>query len=218
MGDEILREHIDVYDTKRGWWNPEYGELEIPEGWDFLPQGDAFLTRAVKAKGEWWRAWLPRTRSRRHRRSIGLWVPADAITAARQAAADTAQARARRRDEHPRMRERQQQRDAAELEAAAVAFLAFAPAHAELASRIARESAARATVVGSGRVGRTRTITLDERAALAARAYIRHRFTDYETDLDAAWDTDGPPDNETYRDIKDDAHAAVDDFLERHRQ
>ena len=62
-------------------------------------------------------------------------------------------------------------------------FLAFAPEHSELSNEIASEAAIRAAVVGSGRVGRTRTVSLDERAALAARALIRHRYTSYEDDL-----------------------------------
>jgi hypothetical protein len=217
VDDEILREHLDVYDTKRGWWNPIHGELEIPDGWDFLPQGDPFLTRSVKAAGTWWKAWLPRTRSRKHRRSIGVWAPAQAIVAAQQAALDTADDRARRREQRPIERERQQQRDAAELEHAVIAFLAFVPSHADVAARIARESAARATVISSGRVGRTRTIPLEERAALAARAYIRHRFTDYEADLDALWDAAMGPDDDSYRGVKSEAHRAVDEFLQSHR-
>ena len=59
-----------------------------------------------------------------------------------------------------------------------VAWLDFAPEHAELAEQIATLAADRAVVVGSGRVGRTRLLPLEERAALAARATIRHRFTD----------------------------------------
>src|SRR5258708_1006440 len=39
---------LDVYDTQLGWWTPEHGELEIPEDWDFLIPGDAFVTRTVK--------------------------------------------------------------------------------------------------------------------------------------------------------------------------
>ena len=102
-----------------------------------------------------------------------------------------------------------------QLADAVVAFLAFAPRHSMLAVRIARESAGRAAVVGSGRVGRSRLLPIDERAALAARAYIRHRFTDYEDQLDGVW---GDVDDEQYRDIKAGAHDAVDDFLDQHRQ
>lgn len=69
-------------------------------------------------------------------------------------------------------------------------------------------------MVGSGRVGRTRTIGVEERAALAARAYIRHRCTSYEDDLadTAVWD-----DEFLYREVKAAAQQAVDDFLASHR-
>jgi len=25
---------LDVYDTRQGWWNPEHGDVEIPNGWE----------------------------------------------------------------------------------------------------------------------------------------------------------------------------------------
>ena len=43
-----------------------------------------------------------------------------------------------------------------------MAFLVFAPEHAELGRAIAIEAAERAGEVGSGRVGRTRKLSLDE--------------------------------------------------------
>jgi hypothetical protein len=218
VDDDIRDLNLDVYDTKAGWWNPDQGELEIPEDWEFLPQGDPYLTRTVKAAGTWWHAWLPRRRGRPHRRSVGLWAPASAITAANEKAAATADARARRRQSWPKDRARQEARDAAELSTAIVAFLDFESKHERLARQIAREAAARAAVIGSGRVGRTRTIPLDERAALAARAYIRHRHTSYEEDLDRLWDEDFWGDEAFYRDAKAEAHEAVDEFLADHRR
>ena len=50
--------------------------------------------------------------------------------------------------------------------------------------QIASAAAERAAVVGSGRVGRTRLLSLEERAGLAARACIRHHCTGYHDDLD----------------------------------
>ena len=82
----------------------------------------------------------------------------------------------------------------------------------------------RATAVGSGLVGRIKQLTLDERAALAARAFIRHRHTEYEDQLfslelaefDPAADVD-IDDLGDYREIKRTAQREVDLFLERHR-
>jgi len=62
------------------------------------------------------------------------------------------------------------------------AWLDFAAEHFALAEEIAVCAAEQAAVVGSGRVEWTRTLPLEERAALAARPYIRHRHTDTSRD------------------------------------
>ncbi len=225
MGDGLSQQdldltgtHLEVYVSRDGeaeWWHPEHGSIAAPDGWVFLATGQAFVTRTVKAAGVFWLAWEPRSRSRRHRRLMGLVAPEATIRAAEQAAADTEAARALRREAGGRSRERQEARYRQELAEAIVDFLAFEPAHQELAERIARDAAERAAVVGSGRVGRTRLLSLSERAALAARAQIRHAHTDYEQQLDG--ETEFGVDDELYRAIKADAHHAVDDFLQGHR-
>ncbi len=131
-------------------------------------------------------------------------------------AEESAKHRAARRVQGAQSRQRQEDRYRHELEDAIVRFLAFTPAHKELEGRIAQETAAHAAVVGSGRVGRTRKLTLEERAALSVRAYIRHTFTSYHDDLDSLspehWDEDF-----LYREIKGSANEAVDRFLSDHR-
>ena len=202
-------------DGETDWWHPEHGTVATPDTWAFLPTGEAFVTRTVKAAGVFWLAWQPRSRSRQHRRLIGLVAPGATIRAAEQAAADTATARTLRRESGARSRERQETRYRQELTGAIVDYLAFAPAQQELATRMAVEAAERAAVVGSGRVGRTRLLSLPERAALAARAQIRHAHTDYEQQLDD--EAVEGVDDELYRAIKAEAHHAGDAFLQAHR-
>lgn len=120
-----------------------------------------------------------------------------------------------RREAGARSRERQEARYQQELTAAIVDYLASTPEHQRLAERIAADAAERAAVVGSGRVGRTRLLSLQERAALAARAQIRHAYTDYEQQLDDH--VVAAADDELYRAIKAEAQAGVDDFLRAHR-
>jgi hypothetical protein len=48
---DLTQERLDIYVTKQGGWNPVHGDVEIPDGWEFLPTGDAFLTRTGKAAG-----------------------------------------------------------------------------------------------------------------------------------------------------------------------
>jgi hypothetical protein len=206
--------HLDVYDTREGPWNPDHGEVSIPDDWNLLPAGDVFVTRTVKAAGRYWLAWRPRGRNRPHRRLIGLWAPAEAITAAFDAADATAERRARQREHGAATRNRQEAHYREEFAAAILRYLDFAPHHRELADQIATDTAEHAARVGSGRVGRTRTLSLEERAALAARAHIRHRHTNYDDNLDelVLLDVDY-----LYGDVRADAHEAVDRFLENHR-
>lgn len=52
MSDGDVRAlNLDVYDTREGLWNPEHGSVDLPEGWEFLPAGDTFVTRRVNAAG-----------------------------------------------------------------------------------------------------------------------------------------------------------------------
>jgi uncharacterized protein DUF2293 len=214
---DLTQLHLDVYDTRDGPWNPEHGALTVPEGWEFLPSGDAFITRTVKAAGVYWVAWRPRGRNRPHRRKLGLWAPTDAIEKARAAAEQGASRRARGREQGVRQRARAEDRYRADLAVAVVDYLAFHTAHHELAAKIADGAALQAAAVSSGRVGRTRTLSLQERAALAARAWMRHRYTDYEDRLETAYGDDFLLDELAYRQAKATANQAVDDFIAAHR-
>jgi len=208
---------LDVYDTKDGLWHPEHGELEPPEEWEFLPAGDAFLTRRVSAGGVYWVVWRPKGRSE-HRRKLGLLAPRTVIEAARAASADTVAERARQREASARQRDRAEAVYREELGAAVFRWLDFAPHHHLLATEIAVGAVEQATEVGSGRIGRTRTLPLEERAALAARAFIRHRHTDYEDRLDELDPIAVELDGAEYRRVKRNAQRAVDVFLEAHRR
>ena len=215
---DLAQLQLDVYMTREGPWNPEHGDIEIPNDWDFLPSGDAFVTRRVKAAGTFWVAWRPRGKDRPHRRRLGVWAPKTTIEEAWAEAATTEAERASQRERGAKSRERQEAAYRDELADAIRRFLNFAPEHRELADKITSETATRATAVGSGRVGRTRTLSVDERAALAARALIRHRYTSYEDDLFDALMEDPWDEEFWYREVKADAQRAVDDFLDQHRE
>ena len=216
---ELAREQLDVYEGKDGgYWHPEHGVLELPEGWEFLASGDAFITRKVKAHGAYWTLWRPRGRNRPHRRLLGLLAPTAAIADARIAADQTAAQRATKRAAGARSRERAEDRYRVEFADAIRSWLAFRPEFAALADEIAVGAAERAAEVGSGRVGRTKTLTVDERAALAARAFIRHRYTSYDDELfEGELEGEGYLGDFAYRQIRAEAHEQVDEFLANHR-
>lgn len=218
--ESIDGEVLDVYVSREGgWWNPDHGDVEIPDGWALLPAGNAYLTRTVAKTGPHWIAWRPGDRPRRRRQRLGVWAPEEHIELAERQAERTAADRARARERAAVQRDRTEQAYRDELAEAIVTWLDFADVHAELAAQIAQAAADHAAVVGSGRVGRTSTLSLEEKAALAARAHIRHHHTDYEDQLIEHEAETGfaDLDTDTYRALRRVAHGVVDAFIDEHR-
>ncbi|MCC6625082.1 MAG: DUF2293 domain-containing protein [Deltaproteobacteria bacterium] len=153
--------------------------VDVPDGWELLPPGDALVTRKVKAAGPHW-VMVEHKRNKVFTR--GVWAPAATITKA------TAAANAQRaRPEHARQLEASRARRAREQSDYVVEFtrhverfLAFHPRHAALARVMAERVAAHATPVGSGTVARTERIPVAERAEAAVIAWMRHQTTGYD--------------------------------------
>ena len=201
-----------------GYWNPRRGSVAVPEGWVFVAAGDAFVTREVK-KGP---HWVLFKRRKGYTATLGVFCPDANLASAEKRREETAVSRERQRTAGGESRSRAESRYRVEMEGAKLDFLAFRPEHAMLAREIARGATAQATVVGSGRVGRSRKLSLPERAELAARAYLRHRCTDYETQLEKAstgsdFALERDPEDPLYREVKSEAKKNVERFLIHHR-
>ena len=151
-----------------------------PEDWAFLPAGDAGLTRKVTAASRYWRV-----QARMGRRTIskGIWAPASIIAdARRQVEAQRVTEAYRKKQLGDRQRRERKQAEYTEEFCRAVrAYLAFAPHHAELEQALAMAVTRHAVPVGSGTVARTALIPIEERAAKAVIAWMRHRTTAYES-------------------------------------
>jgi len=231
--------NLRVYSAKDDpdrWWSPDHeGLLDTPQGWLFLPSGDAFITRRVKALGPHWTVLRKR---KGYTTTLGLLAPSENIETATRISHETIVKRMAERAVASRYRKVREIRYSKELEKAILEYLDFAPEHKALGARIAKEATSRAAEVGTGRVGRTRLLTIHEKARLAARAHIRHNHTTYERRLERAstgrnWVTDegldreeGPLDGdglsfeideETHREIKGLAEDEVDEFLKVHQ-
>jgi hypothetical protein len=153
--------------------------LAVPEGWALLTPGDAGLTRRVKAAGD---HWVVQEKLGRKMFSRGVWAASatiDRIRAELEAERST-EGYAKRQEAASRRREKMQVEYVEDFLGAVVAFLAFHPAHADLAGRLARAVADHATPVGSGTVARTQRIPVEERAEAAVIAWMRHRTTGYD--------------------------------------
>jgi hypothetical protein len=145
-----------------------------------LPPGDAALTRRVKAAGDFW---LVQEKVGRRLFSRGVWAARETIERFQEALAveRSTAAYSKRREADSRRREAQQAEYVEDFEAAVLAFLAFHERHAALAQRLANAIAAHATPVGSGTVARTERIPVEERAAAAVIAWLRHQTTTYDS-------------------------------------
>ena len=153
--------------------------LTVPAGWTLLPPGDAALTRRVKAAGE---HWVVQEKKGRRTFSRGVWAPAATVERLR-GELDVERSSAsyeQRREADAKRRDRVQAGYVEDFTGAVLKFLKFHSRHAELAERIARAVAAHATPVGSGTVARTKRIPIEQRAAAAVIAWLRHRTTAYD--------------------------------------
>jgi hypothetical protein len=153
--------------------------LIVPDDWALLPPGDAGLTRRVKAAGP---SWTVTERVGRKVFSHGVYAPRANIEAAKLAVEAERQdpAYARRLAADRGRREKKQERYVESFRDAVLAYLAFHPAHADLAARLADAVTAHATPVGSGTVARTERIPVAERAEAAVIAWMRHQTTAYD--------------------------------------
>jgi len=190
------------------------------EGWESLPPGDAFVTRQVKLMGP---HWVAKNAAKGYTKTLGIWAPKENIEAAQRLAEETSAQREAKRVVSRTQRQKQEAKYREQFAEAVSEYLDFAPKHEQLAHDIAKAVAERATEVGSERVGRTRKLSLEEKARLAARAHIRHNCTKYE---DRLFDSEFQSELghylsrkiKSYGEIKSEAEEAVDKFLNRHRK
>lgn len=154
-------------------------KLTAPSDWALLPPGDAALSRRVKAEGP---CWVVKEKRGRRSLSRGIWAPRERIERLRAAleAERADPAYEKRLESSRRRRAAAEKAYAEEFEAALLAYLSFAPAHAALARQVARAVAQHAVPVGSGTVARTQRIPLDQRAEAATIAWMRHNTTAYD--------------------------------------
>ena len=153
--------------------------IQVPEGWDLLPPGDAALTRRVKAGGP---SWTVQEKKGRRTFSRGVWAPADRIASIRAEleVERSTESYAKRRKADASRRERKQSVYVEDFRGAVVAFLDFATCHTNIAEQLADAVTKHATPVGSGTVARTQRIPIERRAESAVIAWLRHETTAYD--------------------------------------
>ena len=154
-------------------------KVTAPQGWEFLPAGDAGLTRKVSSMGEYWKVVFQKGR---RTMSKGIWAPKENIQIAR------GQVQTMREDPQYQKkmaaalirREKKQEEYVEDFQGAVRSFLDFAYIYKEEEKHLAELVTAHATPVGSGTVARTSMIPIQERASRAVIAWMRHQTTAYD--------------------------------------
>ncbi len=165
---------------KNGQVINEFGLPESPPmGWAFLPAGDAAVTRKVTSKGAIWRVQIKKGR---RIQSLGIWASALHI---KEAQAETEAMRAdpgyeKKKASAAKSRERKQENYIQDFEQAIRKHLHFHADYNHYEAKMAQLVTVHATPVGSGTVARTTMIPIEERAAKAVIAWMRHQTTGYD--------------------------------------
>ncbi|MCP4131013.1 MAG: DUF2293 domain-containing protein [bacterium] len=159
----------------------ENGEiLHPPRGWGFLPAGDAGITRKITAKGIFWRVQI-----KKGKRTIskGVWAPLDIIEDAKRAVETVRSTDSyKKKLESSRIsREKKQAEYEVDFFKSVKNFLSFSQCYKELEQKLAEAVTLHAVPVGSGTVARTAMIPIEERAAKAVVAWMRHKTTAYDS-------------------------------------
>ena len=158
----------------------QYGEpVSPPRDWEFLPAGDAGVTRKVTSKGQFLRV---QKKKGRRTISLGVWAPATTIKQAKEEMAATRETETykKRREYSAQRRDQKQDEYKEEFRKAVEYFLNFHLIHKSIQKSIAEAVTEHAIPIGSGTVARTSMIPLEERAARAVIAWMRHRTTAYD--------------------------------------
>jgi hypothetical protein len=158
----------------------EYGIVEpVSTRWELLPPGDAALSRRIKLDGP---SLSVVEMKGRKRFSRGIWAPSDRIAALRNELESERQCPSyqKRIDAGRRRRANVQDAYAGDFREAVRLYLNFDVAYETHAASLADLVSAHAVPVGSGTVARTVRIPIEERAAAATIAWMRHQTTAYD--------------------------------------
>jgi len=152
----------------------------VPKGWENLPAGDASVTRKLKSLGP---TWTVQEKKGRKTFSHGVWAPKENLQQAK------ALVEAQRRDpKHQKKlaqakvrREEKEEVFGEDFQQAIITFLNFDKKYQNLVGTLALLVKEHAVPVGSGTVARSSSVTLQDKAALAVMAWMRHQTSNYDT-------------------------------------
>lgn len=150
-----------------------------PKHWSFLPAGDAGITRKITARGMFMRVQI-----KKGRRFIskGIWAPSNIIAEAKKEIEETRSTDAYKKNLNKSRERRIKKQLEYEVEFCKEVerYLSFHSTYKSLEKKLAKLVTTHAIPVGSGTVARTQMIPVEERAARAVIAWMRHQTTAYD--------------------------------------
>ena len=177
-----MNENVKIVSpSKTGFVLDKNGKvIAIPDGWVFLPAGDPGITRKVTTSGIYWRVQI---RKGRRDISLGVWAPSQVIHAAIIETENIRSSDSYKKNlvNSKLRRDKKQEEYSIEFCDAVKKYLSFAECYKAYESIMAEAVTEHAIPVGSGTVARTTMIPLEERAAKAVIAWMRHKTTGYDT-------------------------------------
>ncbi|NRB41268.1 MAG: DUF2293 domain-containing protein [Pseudomonadales bacterium] len=152
----------------------------VPADWENLPAGDASVTRKLKSLGA---TWTVQEKKGRKSFSHGVWAAKENIVEAK-ALVDAQRADPKHQKKLAQAKVRREEKEEVfgeDFQQAIIQFLNFAEKHQALVEQLALLVKEHAVPVGSGTVARSSSVTLDDKAALAVMAWMRHQTSSYDS-------------------------------------
>jgi hypothetical protein len=171
-----------------------YGEsVNIPAHYEYLPVGDGPKTKYVNAHTDL--VYRKMEKDGSYSRVVGLWAPKEIVARAEALVSPSSP------ESRAKSRARSQEREQAKARAEIKRLYPSIPAQ-DLEAVVER-----AFLVGSGRVGRSGLLPLEEKCRLAVIAHVRHCHTNYES----YFGIKGPADE--VEDVRSEARELVRDNI-----
>jgi len=152
----------------------------VPAGWQKLPSGDASITRKLKSLGP---SWTVQEKKGRKTFSHGVWAEKEHIEAAKSLV-EAQRADPKHQKKLAQAKVRREEKEVVfgtDFQQEIIKFLNFDKKHQALVEQLAVLVKEHAAPVGSGTVARSSSVTLDDKAALAVMAWMRHKTSAYDS-------------------------------------
>jgi hypothetical protein len=152
----------------------------VPAGWQNLPSGDASVTRKLKSLGP---SWTVQEKKGRKSFSHGVWAAKEHIEAAKSLV-EAQRADPKHQKKLAQAKVRREEKEvvfSTDFQQEIIKFLNFDKKYQALVEQLAVLVKEHAVPVGSGTVARSSSVTLDDKAALAVMAWMRHQTSAYDS-------------------------------------